>query len=207
MDNSLIYRLPERREQVSEIVGAIPPDWAYINGDLIHPEELKTQNRIAENTRLSFSRYRMIHPIVTGRLEPTRSMEDRPRYHAPDFVGIFTEQKLPFGVNFEQAGFGHGDLTFEIARELARRFILKGYTGYLAFHGCNEREVDFGKITIWQEGHRIPVPGSHYSEMVSLPPNVEVEWNDVNERDKKGLDGFLDILDGQGLEKVGLETA
>ncbi len=209
MDNRLAYIVPKGRESIfREIVNAIPSDWGYLEGNLWHPEELRRRGRIAENTGLYISRRCLTEePIIMGRLEPAGPGEDHPRYHPPNLVDVFLRQKYPFDVVFDKAGFQPGHLTFRDAKEMAKEFILLGYTGFLAAYGSSQDEWD-KRISIWQEGHRVLRRRSFGHESIRLPPNVELEWGPECGGREEHLDGLVYFLEqALGLERLEIETA
>jgi len=55
MGNETYYQIPEKIDQLIEIIGIIPNDWRGIDGILMAPEKLYKEGAVSQNTRLIYS--------------------------------------------------------------------------------------------------------------------------------------------------------
>ncbi|MEK6856379.1 MAG: hypothetical protein AABX49_00030 [Nanoarchaeota archaeon] len=197
MVSRLYYELPKEKESVVEIIDSIPSDWSWMDGVLKHPEELMRQGKIAEDTILYVSRWHSIKPTIRGRTIPGKAYGEGNKYVEPKLIDIFLNEKFVSDVVFEEAGFGSSSgITLDTAKEIAKRFVLLGYTGFITsprkdYDNCPSWNPE--RLSIWQEGNR---------EYKDFPPFVELKWDEKYGGRRERLNDIVENCERLGLKQL-----
>jgi hypothetical protein len=185
----LIYKLPRERDKVAEIIRAIPSSW-YIEGCLFAPRELYEKNQIAENTRLNFSRSTRVyitHELDLPYEDEIENKDDFSRMRneknrVPRIDEIVLERKLFSSVRFDLYSEQSGRETVEIAKELAKELIKKGYKGWI-----------FARDSLDTASFNLNCRSN----------TVSLRWDEAHDEERENLNGILNVIKSLELELCG----
>lgn len=181
--NNVVYPLtydPNFRTAVKvKLIDLISDRWSIVNGHLYAPKSLVDQDFVIKDVKLVLSRD-STKPFYVCVREDTTGNQDKQKQKIEPILNydILMPGRFPMNVEFDNAGVGNIALSFAQARQFARFFTSKGYTGHLEF-------ILYENNSIVRIKKLMVISDYEY--------NVEVAWSN-NSSKGDGLEKILDFL-------------
>lgn len=204
MPGRLCYELPTDPDTVAYIVRAIPSGWKWIDGGLIAPRKLYEQGQIAENTRLSLSRFYSIHPTIIGAhdvpYEDQHALQ-RSKMIVPKIDDVTLRRKFFSSVFFHEAGFETKEVTMDTLKELIEGLLRLGYKGSIhAFSGYrNNHKYDNPERFSFTHAS---TKGGTFINPSPLPPHLSLAWHEEHDGKREHLDDLVHTIERVGLQEL-----
>jgi len=202
VDQKLLYELPQDREVVAEIAKAIPSDWCWVDGCLSAPRALYESGQVAQNTRLSISRYHSITPTIVGvddvPYEDEHYLRKRKQGIISQINEVVLKAKFFSSVSFDGAAFETRDSSIDTVRELAAEFIKRGYKGWINAYSGHNRNNKYDNPERFSFTHA-HTRGGTITDPTPLPPHISLQWEPKYGGNRENLDEIIAKLEKLGL--------